>query len=493
MLKVQLVSAPPKVKARLAELSEGMCPPMGILYIASYIKDKIPGIEVNVLDGLLYGYEKSFTWIKEFRPQILGLSFNTLVAESAYALIKEVKKTLPDTMIVVGGPHVTALTQECLMRSEADVAVIGEGEETFLEICRVFKENGSLTYAQLSTIMGIAFEHNGKIIWTEQRPYIENLDSIPFPDRKLVTMSDYRGWYLCKQTPETIMIFSRGCPYRCTFCSNKVWTLSPSVRLRSPKNIVDEMEMLKSEFGVREVFDNADELNNNLTHAKEVCREMIRRNIQVSWKAQLRAHPLDRELVELMSRSGCWYVQLGIESGNEETLRGIRKHITKEQIIQACRLLKEYKIKILGFFMFFNVWEEEGGLKFEDVASCERTLEFAGKLVKQKLLDYIGWAITTPHPGSELYDIALRHRLIKPGLMERWDAWLKEDSFVMQLPGISDKDIAKMKTRGSVLRGLCMLKSGGMRLKDLGYVFKKGLKVLDSEIKGRMRTLWTFR
>ena len=490
-LKVQLVSAPPLVRAQFAEFSEGMSPPMGVLYIASYLQNKMPEVEINVLDGLIQGYGRISARINEFRPQILGVSFNTILAESAYALIDEVKRKHPGVLVVLGGPHATALAEEGLMRSKADIVVIGEGEETFYEICSVFRETGDLTRSQLSAIKGIAYRADDEIVFSERRPYIENLDAIPFPNRRLVDLADYRGWYLSKQSPEAIMIFSRGCPYRCTFCSNKVWSLSPNLRLRSAKNIVDEIEMLKNEFGIREVFDNSDEFNNNLDHAKDICREMIRRKIGVTWKTQLRAYPLDRELVALMSESGCWYVQLGIESGNEATLRGIHKHITIEQIMQACRLLKEYKIKVLGFFMLFNVWEEAGALKFEDVAASERTLQFAEQLVKQNLLEYIGWAITMPHPGSELYDIALRHRLIKPALAERWDGWLKQDVVVMQLPGLSDQDIIKMKTRGSFLRGWCILRSGDMKWKDVLYVCKKGLKIINNEIKVRARVLWS--
>jgi radical SAM superfamily enzyme YgiQ (UPF0313 family) len=257
--------------------------------------------------------------------------------------------------------------------------------------------------------------------------------------------------------------------------------------LRSPENIVDEMELLKRELGIKEVFDNSDEFNNNLEHAKNICREMIKRNTGLTWKTQLRASPLDEELVELMSRSGCWYVHLGIESGNQETLSGIKKKITLEEVINACRLLKKHKIKILGLFMLFNVWEEDGRLRFEDTQMSRKSLEFARWLVTRGLLDYIGWSITTPYPGSPLYEIAVKNSLFKPGLDGDWDAWLKDDFFVMQLPGITDRDIARLKTEGTFLRGLCLLKSRGLKLKDLGYLVKKGLKILENEIKSRKR------
>lgn len=494
MLKIQFVLAPPKVEANLAELGERIGPPMGILYIASYLKQEISGIEVSVIDGLISGYNNSVSEIKDFKPDILGVSFNTPVALSAYSLISEIKNCLPGTLVIAGGPHVAALPEECLRESGADIAVIGEGEETACEIAEKLSKTSKLDYADLVQIKGIAFLKEGKFTQTETRPYIKDLDKMPFPDRSLISMSEYRGWYLCKQIPETIMIFSRGCPFNCTFCSNKVWNISnPRVRLRSPKNIADEIEILSKQYGIKEVFDNSDEFNNNLEHAKDICRELIKRDTGVSWKTQLRAYPLDEELVELMSRSGCWYVHLGIESGNEQTLRGIGKQITLEQVVEACRLLKKYKIKVLGLFMLFNVWEENGQLQYEDVSLSLKTLNFARKLVKQRLLDYIGWSITMPYPGSRLYDIALKNDLFKPNLQKNWDSWLKDDFFVMQLPGIKDKDVAKMKTRGSILRGWCLLRSQGLKLKDVNYVIKKMFKVLDNELKSRIGYPWKFR
>lgn len=494
MLKIQFVLAPPKIEAKLAELGERIGPPMGILYIASYLKQKIPGIEINVLDGLISGYSKAVSEIKNYKPDILGVSFNTPVAISAYSLISEIKNSLSNTLVIAGGSHPTALPEECLNESGVDIVVMGEGEDAVSEIAERLGKKKRLIYSDLIQIKGIAFLNDGKFVQNQARPYIKDLDSIPFPDRSLINMKAYHGWYLCKQIPETIMIFSRGCPFNCVFCSNKVWNISePRVRLRSPKNIVDEIELLSKEHGIKEVFDNSDEFNNNLEHAKNICREMIKRNTGVSWKTQLRASPLDEELVQLMSRSGCWYVHLGIESGNEQTLRGIGKQINLGQVIEACCLLKKYKIKVLGLFMLFNVWEENGKFLYEDVPLSLRTLDFAKKLVKQRLLDYIGWSITTPYPGSRLYDIALKNGLLKPDLERGWDSWLRDDFFVMRLPGVKDKDIAKMKTRGSILRGWCLLRSRGLKFKDINYVIKKILKVLDNELKSRMGHLWKSR
>jgi radical SAM superfamily enzyme YgiQ (UPF0313 family) len=473
---------------KYGELGEEISPPLGILYIASYLREKLPEVEIKITDGLLKGYDNTISEVRDFKPDVLGISFYTPTALSAYSLINEIKNRFPNILILTGGPHATTLPEESFRLAKTDIVVVGEGEKTVYQIVKMYLEKGNVGSMDLDQIEGIAFLQEGKIKYTKPRRYIEDLNEIPFPARDLVNMKDYKGWFLCKRTPETPMLFSRGCPYNCTFCSNRVWNISkPRVRLRSPQNIVDEMEQLYERYGIREFFDNSDEFNNNLKHAVSICQEIIQRRINITWKTQLRAHPLTEELVELMARSGCWYVHLGIESGNADTLEGIGKHITLEQVINACKLLKKYKIKILGLFMLFNVWENESELQYEDIKMTQQTLNFGKKMVDKKLLDYIGWSITTPYPGSRLYNIALKYNLIKVNLKENWDAWLKEDSFIMKLPGISDKDMARMKTKGSILRSWCMLKSRGFMLKDLTYIAKKVLKVLQNEIHSRFK------
>jgi radical SAM superfamily enzyme YgiQ (UPF0313 family) len=243
---------------------------------------------------------------------------------------------------------------------------------------------------------------------------------------------------------------------------------------------VDEIELLRKEYGIREVFDNGDEFNNYLANAKDVCRELISRKTGVDWMTLVRAAPLDDELVGLMSRSGCWCAGLGIESGNPEAIKGIQKGITLDLAEQACRLLKKHGLKVHAFFMLFNVWEERGELRFEDVAMTRRTLDFARSLVDRRLVDYLGWSITTPYPGSQLYDIAVRHKLISPEFLDNWDAWLKDTSFLMNLPGVAHQEMAELKAKGTWLRARLMIRSGGIGLKDVGYFIKKMGKIIQN-------------
>lgn len=432
----------------------------------------------------MLGMEKTLGRIKEFKPDVLAVSFYTPQAEGAYDLINGVKKVLPETFVVAGGVHATALPEDVFAHSGPDAVVIGEGEETFSELVGLLREKGKSAGEDLRKIPGIAFWENGQMEKTLPRPFIQDLNSIPFPAYDLINLKNYKGWYLNKGGLEAPLFSARGCPYCCTFCSNIVWKMGrPSVRLRSPGNIVDEIEWLVKEYGVNEIYDCSDEFNNNVHNALTICREIRRRNLKVWWKTSLRVDRLPEELVKEMALAGCWYALIGIESGNEKTLKGINKKIDLSEVESSCRLLKKYGIKVQGLFMLYNVWEKDGKLEYETTAEVRKTLDYACRLVKNRLLDYVGWSITVPYPGSKLYDIAVRHNLIRPEYQGKWEEWLKKDSYVLSLPGISISEQVHLKTRGSMLRAKLILRQKEFGCKDLPWLVKKGVKILMNELK----------
>ncbi|MFH1849755.1 MAG: radical SAM protein [archaeon] len=482
-MKIQFVFAPPVKEPLAGQLSEGIWPPMGILYLAGYIRDRVPKTAVKITDGLLLGYEETVKDIISFTPDMLCISYVTLVATDAYKLIDQIKSQNPRIVIITGGPHATALPKEAIEESRADITVIGEGEETLRELVVNFK---GAAVENLSAIKGIVYRDNNIPVVNEIRPYITDIDSIPVPAWDLVNINNYRGWFLFKQKPEASIFMSRGCPFDCTYCSNQVWNCSsPKLRLRLPAKVADEFEYLHKRFGFKEFFDNSDEFNNDISNANNICKELVKRNLKISWKTQMRAAPISEELVANMKEAGCWYVHLGIESVNPKTVKGIRKYITREQVIHACKLLKKYDIKILGLFMFNNVWETKGKLEFETVEDSKKTLRFARMLVRKRLLDFIAASITTPYPGSELYDIAVRHKLIKPKYHKKWDKWLREDYFIMKLPGVDESQQARLRTKAYLTQFMCMVRSGNIGIKDAGYFLHKGLQFVKNELSTR--------
>jgi len=460
--RILLVNAPKIGREGVIRM---MYPPLGLLYLAAYVREK-EEVELRVIDGCRMGYKDLLAEISSFSPDILGLSFTTQAATGAYRLIKDIRSQKAgggSVLIVCGGPHATAMPEDVLLRSETDLVVMGEGEITFHEIVRKAKQ-GSLDF---SKVLGIAYKNGGGVMVNPRRPLLKDLDTLPFPARDLIDISEYEGLYYKKEARETYLVSSRGCPYNCVYCSNPVWKYNkPWYRLRSPKNVVDEIEYIVNELGIREIYDQTDEFNGNMKWAKSLCDEIVRRGIKVSLKAQMRSDHMDRELAERL---------FGIESGNDRTLRGINKRVTSEDNRRALGILKASGIKTFALLMAFNVWEEDGRLCFENKSDTARSLDYVKTLIREKKVDLMSWSLTTPYPGSRLYDIALRHNLIPEELMGRWELWDSSERMVMALPGIEKRDWIEIQNRGKKLQAYLLLKSGTFNLKSFPLYVKRAV------------------
>jgi len=416
--------------------------------------------------------------IKNFNPDILGVSFTTQAANGAYKIINRIKKISPETLIVCGGPHPTTLPEEVLNSSNSEIVVVGEGEETFLEIVRNY-----LAENKLCNIKGTVIKSDTGIKKNPLRPLIQNLDDIPFPDRSLLDIRKYPGYHYKKMPFDTSIISARGCPYNCVYCSNPVWKLQkPWYRLRSPKNIVDEMEFLKNEYNIKEFYDETDEFNGSLKWAKEVCDEIIKRQLNIFWKVQMRADNVDEELAVKMKKSGCWLAFFGIETGNDRTSKGVNKNITQDIVLKSLTIFKKNKVKTFALLMAFNVWEENDLLVYEGLDETKKTLEFAKRLIKEGLLDLISWSLTTPYPGSKLYEIAKRHNIIDKDLLNEWDYFDSSANFVMKLPNISEKDWFYIQKEGKKIQAWLLIKSGTFNWRSILIYFKKLMFLLKKTI-----------
>lgn len=479
-MKVHLVNAPilESSEYQRGDLGEAAYPQLGVLYLAGYIRNKFPELDILVTDGMLKGEEKVLEEVGDFGAEVVGISCLTPNASGAYKISKLIKKRQPETLVVIGGVHPTALPKEALKKSSCDLVVLGEGETVLVEIIEKRFSNKGLKKRDYREIKGVGYLESVEYRKNSLDKPIMNLDEISFPARDLVDLKNYLGWTISKRRPETAIFSTRGCPFNCHFCSNIVWKLRPPyLRLRSPKNIMDEVEVLVKDFGIREYFDHADEINSSIEWLKEVCKEKIRRKIGVPWKAMLRADVMTKSLARLLAKSGCWYVHLGIESGNQRTLDGIGKRITLKQVERTCKILKEQGIKVAGLFMLFNVWEKEGKLEYEGVEETEKTLDYAEKLVGKGLVQNVLVSQTTPYPGSELYQTALKYKLIRKEYMGRWEKWNHSWSLIMKVPGVSKEEMMRIKKRALKLQTFSMLKTGNLPWGDVGFLMKRGMSI----------------
>jgi anaerobic magnesium-protoporphyrin IX monomethyl ester cyclase len=253
------------------------------------------------------------------------------------ALLKKIRSILPHVKIIVGGPHATILPKECLENiSEVDVVIVGEGEQTIVELMNSFEKDSGL-----NSVDGIFYRNKGIIQSTKPRNLIQDLDHIPIPDRTLLDMTLYRpsvSYY--KKLPAYMILTSRGCPFQCTYCSK---IFGSNYRHHSVGRVLKEMEILIKDFGAREIVFRDDTFTINKTFTKNLCESIIEKGYhkKISWSCMTRVNLVDFELLTLMKRAGCWGIHYGVESGSQRLLDIIKKGITIEQIKRAHKITRK--------------------------------------------------------------------------------------------------------------------------------------------------------
>jgi len=405
-LKVSLVNPPYSLDDYFGNLAESgsVQQPLGLAYISSYLKAHGHSVQLLDASGLRYGFDRIVAELKAFSPDIVGISATTPGYLRAARLASQVKSELR-LPVVLGGSHVTSLPFETMADESFDYAVMGEGEVTSLELVETLEAGGSL-----SEVRGLAYREGGSIRVTGRREYIADLDSIPFPDREsLPPLSSYHpSPSSYRRLPLGTMVTSRGCPHHCIFCDRAVF--GNLYRARSARSVVDEMEVLVQRHGAREVRFWDDTFNLLPKRVFEICREIQERRLDIEWSCVARVSNMTDDLLNAMRKAGCWQVDYGIETGNPSILKGINKGITLELVRRAVFLSRKNGIRVRGFFML--------GLPGETEETMRQTIDFA----KDLPLDVAVFHITTPLPGTELFEKARASGEMAPGAT--WDKYL---------------------------------------------------------------------
>jgi len=276
-------------------------------------------VEVRVLDLVVYPSSESdlAQLLDEFKPDLVGLTAVTMNIDRAFAVAEDVKRLAPEILTVMGGPHVTFSARESLAACSAlDAAVLGEGEQTLVELCRAV-ERGQ----RLDSVKGLVFRSEQGVCFTGRRGFIRNLDRLPMPARHLLPLGRYRALGM-----PISMTTSRGCPHACIFCVGRRM-VGARVRFHSPARVVDEMEQIAG-LGFHQI-NLADDLFTADRHrCAAVCDEILRRGLQTQWTSFARVDTVSEDLLRRMRAAGCTAVSFGIESANTGILKTIRKGIT---------------------------------------------------------------------------------------------------------------------------------------------------------------------
>jgi radical SAM superfamily enzyme YgiQ (UPF0313 family) len=377
-------------------------PSIGIAYLAAVLR--VNGYDVRVLDSYVegHGLNNILTYVKAYAPDIIGISLLTPSADVSYQVLKKIRFEFPKTIIVAGNLHASLFSEELLINDYVDFVVHGEGEQALLELVESLKAN-----VDYSLIKGISYKIKGQVISTGKRDKINDLDSLPYPAWDLFPMNKYKNdprTEMKKDTMAVHILATRGCPNQCTFCSSRSErSMGSRYRMRSPKNIADEIEHLHETYNatVFTFMDLAFPLVKQ--HAMHVCQEIINRGIhkKISWTTECRVNSLDLEILKKMKEAGCERVCFGIESGSNAILKSLKKNFETDDVLNAVRWARQAEIEVDGMFMI--------GLPGESEAEILKTIDFACQLNVR----YAIFNIFVPYPGCELYDKLNKDNLIQ--------------------------------------------------------------------------------
>ena len=379
-------------------------PPVSLGYLASCLAES--GWRVRIFDFKLTGTDRAalFQELVEWGPDLAGISSMTIEMPFAMRLAKQVKKRLPGVPLVFGGVHPSALPEETIKETGADFVVRGEGENSFTRLAQALQRGDT----EFHNLPGICFINGDGFVATPDEPMVDDLDTLPMPAWELIPPQKYSDhpWQLFKRRDVVAPILtSRGCPFRCSYCaSSKVH--GRKLRLRSPQSVVQEMQMLISDFSVGEFQIIDDNLTISKQHALDFCREIQANGLDIVWKMPngIVTDTVDEELARALKEAGCYELGLAIESASPKILDKAHKKVDIPKVRERIRILKKHGIDVYGFFML--------GMPGETHETINKTIRFmnAG-------FDFISVSFCVPYPGSELYD----EFFIKKGVKPEWD------------------------------------------------------------------------
>jgi len=470
-------------------------PPLGLAYLAASLKDNF---EVKVLDAIAEGYNRNEYLnkeylryglafadiehrIREFSPDAVGVSclFSSQM-ENVYEVFKIAKKINNKIITVMGGAHPSAVPEEAMGDKNIDFAIICEGETALEKLLQAID-----TRKELSSIEGLALRVNGQVTVFPRKRYEENLDNLAFPDWDILPLEKYYNinnphGSPARRTPYLPMITSRGCPFKCIFCSvHNLW--GNSYRKRSVENILQELEYLVYKLGVKEVLFEDDNLTLDRERAKKIFQGIIDKGLDLAWSTPngIALYTLDDELLELMKASGCYGISVGIESGDEFVLKNIiEKPITLSQVKPIIKTARKLGLETTAFFVV--------GLPGESCHQLKNTFRFAEDLKA----DNVNFFFATPLPGTRLLALCRERGLVKGDIVY---SALRADRPYFATEYLSKEKLASMVNREKLKLYFSVLfrdpqrffsKFGYKLFKDPLYFFRFALKYFGNKNQG---------
>jgi radical SAM superfamily enzyme YgiQ (UPF0313 family) len=373
---------------------------LGIGYLAAVLEQN--GYDVNVIDcqALKLTLSEVENELCKRQPDVVGLTSTTLTYKSALKIIKVAKKALPNCLTVIGGSHVTFWDENALQECPSlDVVVRKEGENTLLELVQKLEAGKSF-----HDVIGTTCRKDGKVVKNPDRPYMEDLDELPYPAVHLFPIEQFNKYGNIIFPVMT----SRGCVFWCDFCT-AVRMFGKKYRMRSPKKVVDELEYLYRKYGEKQYTFYDDAFTVNQARTEEICNEILRRGLKIKWDCETRVDMVSKDLLLKMREAGCIAIWFGVEAGSQKIRDAMGKGISTQQTLNAFK------------------WAQEAGL----IAVASIILGFPGetketawesvKLLERINPDEIGIYIATPYPGTPMYDYVTKMGWLKIRDFDRYD------------------------------------------------------------------------
>lgn len=407
-MKVLLIHPPPLNKDMFH--FDIVHPPLGIAYIAAFIRNKydVSILDANALNLSVNDIKKR---VIDLKPDVVGITSTTANIFNAFAVAKTVKKVNKDIVIILGGVHATASPEHALSDPNIDYICVGEGEHTTADFLDAIQSKSN---EAISRVKGIAYKNDKKIVYNERRELIKDLDSLPMPAYDLLPMDKYQSIQASEDRVMTL-ITSRGCPYQCIFCDVQA-VFGRSYRFHSPKRTIEEIKHLMKNYGITEFHFKDSEFTLLPKRVMDICDQIVKNKLKIKWLCNGRVNHMSLLLLQKMHKAGCKMVTFGVESGDDRILKILKKAYTTQDVMNAFKLAKKAGIETTANMII--------GSPGDTRESIERTIEFA----KEIDADYASFNFLIPFPNTELHRMAVKNKwLLSNYRLDR----IKYDSCIM--------------------------------------------------------------
>ena len=406
-------------------------PSLGIGYIAAVLEEN--GYSVTIIDKSISPQETNCLAdeILSNNPDVVGFYCFSENFKTIIEVLRIVKDKSPSTITMIGGPHVYGLPEQGIGFDWIDYSIWGEAEESFLKLL-----DSNFDPDVFPQIDGLIYRENGRTK-INRIAIISDLDKLPLPARNLYPPLDmYKPSILAyKRLPATGIITSRGCAHKCVFCHSGKGKFG--LRFHSADYVLEEMKQLKRDFGINELVLFDDTFLINEPRALEICEGIMREGLDLSWSMNARVNNINKDVLKILKRAGCWMIQLGVESGNRDILKTIKKGITLKRAEEACRLAYDEGFVVKTYFILGHPNETED--------TINDTIKFMTRLPSH----YASINFMTPFPGTELWDIAEKYGTFDKEKLERINYLSDEPAFI---PNGLTEELLKEKLREAYLK-----------------------------------------